>query len=222
METNYENFIYYFKINEIRFENNAAAKLVRFGYNIDMGTIEIVVDFEHEKRIGFFSFLNMVVTDTRRTKSLELANYFNESLNYGSIIITQTNQIVYKIMMNVYDAPIQDDQWAEVIFRLWSISRDIYPLFGRIIFSNEEPAALFEEFLKLKEKQHRSENSPFPGNITDIPQSNDAATPEDIAATEDPFQHESDHEKPPFQTPNPHSGAPGSSWNDFRDWYMQN
>ena len=117
METNYENFIFYLQTNEIRFENNAEARLVRFGYNIDMGTIEIVVDFEHEKRIGFFSFLNMTVTDPTRIKSLELANYFNESLNYGSIIITQTNQIVYKIMFSTFDNPIHDDQWAEIIFR---------------------------------------------------------------------------------------------------------
>lgn len=152
MDTNYKNFIAYLKANEIKFEDNEAAKLVRFGYNIDMGTIEIVVDFEHEKRIGFFSFLNMTVTEPRKYQALELLNSFNESLNYGSIIISQTNQIVYKIMYTTFDNIVQDEQWAEIIFRLWSISRDIYPLFGRLIFTDEDAKSLFDEFLRSKEK----------------------------------------------------------------------
>lgn len=152
MDTNYKNFVAYLKANEIKFEDNEIVKLVRFGYNIDMGTIEIVVDFEHEKRIGFFSFLNMTVTESRKAEALELVNAFNESLNYGSIIISQTNQIVYKIMYTTFDNIIKDEQWAEIIFRLWSISRDIYPLFGRLIFTNENAKGLFEEFLRSKEK----------------------------------------------------------------------
>lgn len=168
VNANYKNFIAYLKTNEIRFENNEAAKLIRFGYNIDMGTIEIVVDFEHEKRIGFFSFLNMNVTENRKFPALELLNYFNESLNYGCIIISQTNQIVYKIMYSTFDVLVQDEQWAEIIFRLWSISRDIYPLFGRLIFTQEGARELFDEFLHSKEKQnsvdHQNSPSAEPGH----------------------------------------------------------
>ncbi|MEG1585608.1 MAG: YbjN domain-containing protein [Bacteroidales bacterium] len=160
MDANYKNFIAYLQANEIRFEDNEKAKLVRFGYNIDMGTIEIVVDFEHEKRIGFFSFLNMNVTESRKYQALELLNSFNESLNYGSIIISQTTQIVYKIMYTTFDNEVQDDQWAEMIFRLWSISRDIYPLFGRLIFTSEDAKSLFEEFLRSKEKLQGVDHQP--------------------------------------------------------------
>lgn len=193
MDGNYQNFIAYLKNNEIRFENNEEAKLVRFGYNIDMGTIEIVVDFEHEKRIGFFSFLNMAVTDDRKFQALELLNFFNESLNYGSIIISQNNQIVYKIMYSTFDNPIKDEQWAEIIFRLWSISRDIYPLFGRLLFSKEHPKDLFEEFLRAKEKQHGIEPQPaHPANQSH------PVHPEDI------------------------KNATTGFWRDLRDWYLQN
>lgn len=160
MDSNYQNFLAYLRTNEIRFDENEESKLIRFGYNIDMGTIEIVVDFEHEKRIGFFSFLNMTVTDERKKQALELLNYFNESLNYGCIIVSQTNQIVYKIMYSTFDNIVKDEQWAEIIFRLWSISRDIYPLFGRLIFTKEEPRTLFDEFLRMKEKMHGVESQP--------------------------------------------------------------
>lgn len=193
MDSNYQNFISYLKNNEIRFENNEEAKLVRFGYNIDMGTIEIVVDFEHEKRIGFFSFLNMTVTDDSKFPALELLNFFNESLNYGSIIISQNNQIVYKIMYSTFENLIKDEQWAEIIFRLWSISRDIYPLFGRLLFSKEQPKELFEEFLRTKEKQHGIEPQPtHPANQS--------------------------HPVHPEEMKNPTTGF----WRDFRDWYLQN
>ncbi|MEG0994210.1 MAG: YbjN domain-containing protein [Bacteroidales bacterium] len=172
MDANYKNFIAYLKANEIRFEDNEAAKLIRFGYNIDMGTIEIVVDFEHEKRIGFFSFLNMNVTEPRKPQALELLNSFNESLNYGSIIISQTNQIVYKIMYTTFDNIVQDEQWAEMIFRLWSISRDIYPLFGRLIFTNEDAHSLFDEFLRSKEKLQGVDHKVTPDNSNECLGSN--------------------------------------------------
>ncbi|MDO5570721.1 MAG: hypothetical protein Q4F97_04550 [Bacteroidales bacterium] len=164
MEGNYKLFIDYLKNNEIRFDNNEAAKLVRFSYSIEVGTIEIVVDFEHEKRIGFFSFLNMFVTNERKETALELLNSFNESLNYGSIIISQTNQVVYKIMVTTFETLLKDEHWAEIIFRLWSISRDIFPLFGRIIFANENPEEVFDEFLKQKEKIHNTEVQPTHNN----------------------------------------------------------
>ena len=135
--------------------------LVRFGYNIEVGTIEIVTDFEHENRIGFFSFLNMNVAEHRKDEALKLVNLFNESLNYGSIVVSQTNQLVYKIMVSTFGNMISEENWSEIIFRLWSISRDIYPLFGRLIFSNEEAYLLFESFLKAKEKQYKaSKNMP--------------------------------------------------------------
>ncbi|MGL4293136.1 MAG: hypothetical protein ACRCSQ_06135 [Bacteroidales bacterium] len=175
MNDNYKKFIEYLQANEIKFENNEAAKLVRFGYNIDMGTIEIVVDFENDKRIGFFSFLNINVTEARKAEALELINSFNESLNYGCIIVSQSNQLVYKIMYTTFDNLLKDEQWAEIIFRLWSISRDIYPLFGRLIFTNEGAVPLFNEFLRSKEKLQgidhhlaptEGEDKKTPGNVT--------------------------------------------------------
>ncbi len=192
MHLNYKNFINYLINNEIRFENNEETKLVRFGYNIDMGTIEIVVDFEHERRIGFFSFLNMTVTDDRKYQALELLNCFNESLNYGSIIVSQTNQIVYKMMYSTFDNPIQDEQWSEIIFRLWSISRDIYPLFGRLLYSNERPLELFNEFLRSKEKAQGIEPKPT--------------------------QQQPRRETVEPELGNPMNGI----WHDFGDWYIQN
>ena len=159
MDTNYKNFLSYLDANAIKYENNEGAKLVWFGYNIDIGTIEIVVDFEHERRIGFFSFLNMNVTEGRLADALTLANAFNESLNYGSLIISQTNQVIYKIMVSTLDTVVTDDEWSEFIFRLWSISRDIYPLFGRLIFMNESPQTLFEEFIQMKEKQQAEDRA---------------------------------------------------------------
>ncbi len=63
-------------------------------------------------------------------------------------------------MYSTFDYLIKDEQWAEIIFRLWSISRDIYPLFGRLIFTKEEPKVLFEEFLQSKEKLHGVEPQP--------------------------------------------------------------
>lgn len=184
MNTNYRNFLAYLDTNGIRYENNEGAKLVWFGYNIDIGTIEIVVDFEHEKRIGFFSFLNMNVTEGRMEDALKLVNAFNESLNYGCLIVSQTYQIIYKIMLTTLGTIITDEEWSEHIFRLWSISRDIYPLFGRLIFTNEEPQALFEEFIQSKEKQQAQEDGATPR-----PQQAPAKEADDVNVTFDGDLH---------------------------------
>ncbi len=171
MDQNFQNFISYLNKNEIKHESNSESMLIRFGYNIEVGTIEIVTDFEHENRIGFFSFLNMNVAEHRKAEALILVNLFNESLNYGSIVISQTNHLVYKIMVSTFGNMLSEENWSEIIFRLWSISRDIYPLFGRLIFSNEDANILFESFLKGKEKQYRaSKNHLEEGDSPEIDQ----------------------------------------------------
>ena len=164
MDKNFQNFIEYLNKNEIKHESNPESMLIRFGYNIEVGTIEIVADFEHENRIGFFSFLNMNVAEARKSEALKLVNMFNESLNYGSIVISQTNHLVYKIMVSTFGNMLSEENWSEIIFRLWSISRDIYPLFGKLIFSNEDPNALFDSFLKSKEKLYNAQNNQVDSN----------------------------------------------------------
>lgn len=197
MNPNYQNFVNYLRENEIRFEDNEEAKLIRFGYNIDLGTIEIVVDFENDRRIGFFSFLNLSVTTDRKGKALDLVNDFNESLNYGSIIISQSNQLVYKIMYPTHEGEVKEDQWSEIIFRLWSISRDIFPLFGRLVFSKEEPQVLFEEFIHSKDKA-RNKEIPKQAGVTSVTTASASA-------------------------PQQNSVEKGTGiWRDARDWYLQN
>ena len=162
METNYKIFIDYLDKNEIKYENNEAAKLVRFGYNIEVGSIEIVVDFEHEGRIGFFSFLNMSILEDRKCEALKLLNFYNESLNYGSIIVSQSNQLVYKIMVTTFGNSLTEENWSEVIVRLVSSSRDMYPLFGKLVFSKEDADELFDSFLRSKEKLQHSKKTQEP------------------------------------------------------------
>ena len=64
-------------------------------------------------------------------------------------------------MLSTLDVKIQDRFWAEVIFRLWSISRDIFPLFGRLLYNEEDAVKLFHEFLSQKESDNELDNSPI-------------------------------------------------------------
>ncbi len=159
MGRDYDAFVAYLNTNQVRFKESDEERLVRFGYNIEVGTIEVVVDFEHEGRIAFFSFLNIAVPIDRKAESLVLVNLFNESLNYGSIIVSQGGQLVYKIMLSTFDVPVADHYWAEVIYRLWSISRDIFPLFGRLLYNEEDAVKLFQEFLLQKESDNELDHS---------------------------------------------------------------
>ena len=201
MNANYNNFIEYLKSNDIKFDENRPAKLIRFGYNIEVGTIEIVVDFENDRRIGFFSFLNLTIPQDKKAQSLDLLNSFNESLNYGCIIVSQINQLVYKIMLSTLGTIIDEEQWSEIIFRLWSISKDIYPLFGRIIYIDDDPQLVFNEFLKMKEhsisKNHSQENP------TQEPVSHESAVEHNVEV------NNSSDQNPEF-------------WKDFKNWFLQN
>ena len=66
-------------------------------------------------------------------------------------------------MVSTFTNMLNEENWSEIIFRLWSISRDIYPLFGKLIFSNQDPFDLFDIFLKSKEKLYNAQNSSVEG-----------------------------------------------------------
>lgn len=88
-----------------------------------------------------------------------LAMHFNNALNYGKIIINIDDKtVIYSYKKTFLAHLLYRGEIHRQVSSHREITYDLYFAFKKLVEENEEPALIFADFLRMKEKQNEETN----------------------------------------------------------------
>lgn len=134
-------------------------KLIESGYNIDNnGSLRFIIVIDEEDLCCHVNIWDDFPAELT-TDMFILAMHFNNALNYGKITINIDDKtVIYSYKKAFLVHLLYRGEIHRQVSSHYDITTDLYFAFKKLVEENEEPALIFADFLRMKEKQNEETN----------------------------------------------------------------